>query len=127
MRVTVISQDPIDNLQATVRELMPHATILEVLEDVASRRLEVLAPDTEDGERELTYEELLDGYLANVGTGTAAAAQVRELFASLRSGESDDRELPPVAGLRELLEAPRCPSRPPIPTRRRRPSSRSAA
>jgi len=105
VRVAVISDDPIDNLQAIVRELMPDATITEVLEDVASRRLEVLAPDTDHGERELTYEELLDGYLANVGTGTAPAAQVRDLFASLRSGETDDRELPPVAGLSELLDA----------------------
>jgi exonuclease SbcD len=105
VRVTVTSQDPIDNLQATVRELMPDATILEVLEDVASRRREVLTPDTQEGERELTYEELLDAYLADVGTRNAAAAPVRDLFAALRSGETDERGLPPVAGLGELLDA----------------------
>ena len=124
VRVAVISDDPIDNLQAIVRELMPDATITEVLEDVASRRLEILTPDTDHGGRELTYEELLDGYLANVGTGTAPAAQVRDLFASLRSAETDDRGCHPSPGSASFW-MPRCPSRPLLPTCRRRPPSRS--
>ncbi|UTI63367.1 exonuclease SbcCD subunit D [Paraconexibacter antarcticus] len=115
VRVIVQTQDPIPDLADTIVGLLPNATLVEVVEDVASRRLQVLDPDALDpDEPEPTYEQLLTTYLEERATrdSDVPALQVQTLFAAMRH-ETEEGEDPPIDGLRNLLDAelPRPPSR----------------
>ncbi|WP_169542131.1 exonuclease SbcCD subunit D [Solirubrobacter soli] len=96
VRVVVESEDPIDGLVDHVRSLLPEATIVEIVEQVASRRLE---PAHAMGEalRERTLDELFDDYLAERGSKTAPAATVKALWTAVQD------EHVAVEGLEELL------------------------
>ncbi|HEY5196251.1 MAG TPA: exonuclease SbcCD subunit D [Solirubrobacteraceae bacterium] len=107
VRVIVETQDPIPDLAHTIGGLLPHATIVEIVEDVASRRLEVLDPDASDPDApEPSLEELMQRYLEDRATldPDVPAQRVRALFAALNQ-ELDGDELPPIDGLSELLDA----------------------
>lgn len=106
VRVVVDCEHSIENLQAQVRDLLPRADIVEIVENVRSRRLEVLDPDQEIEDEHLGYDELLEGYLTSKGTRAASAAQVQQLFAAMRTERGEDDHHPPIEGLAELLGAP---------------------
>jgi exonuclease SbcD len=97
VKVVVHSADPIDGLVDHVRALLPEATLVEVVEHVASRRLEP-AHLAGRAEREQTLDELFDDYLAEHGSRTAPAAMVKALWHAL-----EDDGPPHVDGLDELL------------------------
>jgi exonuclease SbcD len=96
VKVVVHTQDPVDGLVDHVRSLLPDATIVEIVEQVASRRLE---PAHAGGEaaRERTLDELFDEYLAERGSKTAPAATVKALWTAVQDEHVD------VDGLEELL------------------------
>lgn len=107
VRVIVETEYPIPNLADMITGLLPHATLVELVEDVASRRLEVLDPDALDpDEPEPTYEQLLQTYLQDRATRDpdVPAERVQSLFVAL-SLEVDSGENPPIDGLRDLLDA----------------------
>ena len=106
VRVIVETQDPIPNLADTIIALLADATIVDIGEDVASRRLEVLDPDTLDPDAsEPTYDELLHLYLQDRATRDpeVPAERVQSLFAAM-SQDLDAGERPPIEGLSELLD-----------------------
>lgn len=105
VRVIVQTEDPIPDLVDTIIELLPDATPVEVVEDVASRRLTVLDPEQLDpNEPEPTSEQLLTTYLQGHATRDAAAELVQSLFAAM-SADFEQDEDPPIDGLRDLLDA----------------------
>jgi DNA repair protein SbcD/Mre11 len=101
VKVVVASSDPIDGLVDHLRSLMPHATIVEVVEDVASRRLEPAHLAAED--RAQTIDELFDEYLTQNGTATVSATTVQRLWRVAREAiHSEDGHIT-VDGLDNLL------------------------
>ena len=105
VKVVVETEDPIDGLVDHVRALMPDATIVEVVEHAASRRLEAAHLVAAD-EREQTIDELFDEYLAERGSRTAPAATVRTLWRAVDAGVHDESGEVHVDGLSELLNGP---------------------
>ncbi len=91
-QVLVRSEQPIPELAAQVRDLLPDAVLLAVDEDCAARRLEVLtdtAARGEDAERPL--DELFAEYLTEQATGeNATAAAVLGIFRALLHAGTDD-------------------------------------
>ena len=107
VRVIVDTEDPIAGLADTITELLPAATLVEIVERVASRRLEILDPGALDPDApEPTYEQLLQTYLQERQTHDPGvpAQRVQALFAAL-ADEPDAGEDAPVDGLRDLLDA----------------------
>ena len=80
---------------------MPDAQIVEIVEDVASRRLEPAHLAAED--REQTIDELFDEYLAEHGSATVPAATVRGLWSAAQEAVHDEDGTIAVADLDELL------------------------
>jgi exonuclease SbcD len=101
VKVVVSAQDPIDGLVDHLRGLMPDATIVEIIEDVASRRLEPAHHG--EAEREQTLDELFDDYLAEHGTRTVPAEQVRSLWQAAQHAIHDEEHRLEVAGLEEVM------------------------
>ncbi len=102
VHVTVRSEDPVPDVSDQVADLLPGAVILEVAEDVASRRLAVVTEAGGAGAAEPSMDELFEGYLGLVGTRSGSAAAVLESFRSvLESVETDE---PPVLPGQEALE-----------------------
>ena len=107
VKVVVDTVDPIEGLVELVRERMAEATIVEIVENVASRRLEP-AHLSGGEERERTLDELFDDFLAEVGTKSVPAAEVKALWTALTAERSVDRVRraddlrAPGAGMRPL-------------------------
>jgi exonuclease SbcD len=96
VHVTVRSDEPIPDVADQVQSMFAGATILEVAEDVASRRLEVLTQVDGAVHGEPSMRELFGQYLAEVGTRDAAAARVLATFEALSDAIESDSD--PVLG-----------------------------
>lgn len=101
VKVVVECDDPIDGIVDHLRSLMPDAQVVEIVEDVASRRLEPAHLAAED--REQTIDELFDEYLVAKGSATVPAATVRELWGAAHDALQDEDGAIPVDGLTDLL------------------------
>jgi len=83
VHVTVRSDEPIPDVGDQVRDLLRGAVILDVTEDVASRRLEVLSEAVADAAAEQSIPQLFEAYLAEQATRGAPAARVLATFTAL--------------------------------------------
>lgn len=80
--VTVKTETPVHDLSDQVREILPHATLLQVLESCAARRVAIV--ERQDAQTiEPTFDEVLGEYLANVGAKKAPAEAVLATFRAL--------------------------------------------
>jgi exonuclease SbcD len=102
VHVTVQSDDPIPDVSDQVADLLPGAVILEVAEDVASRRLSVVSDQAADDLVEPSMGELFETYLRQVGTRSGSAAEVLASFGSLI--ESIETDASPVLAGQDALE-----------------------
>jgi exonuclease SbcD len=102
VKVVVHTQDPVDGLVDHIRDRMPEATIVDIVEDVASRRLEPAHAGGEAG-REQTLDELFDDYLAERGSKTVSATTVKALWTAVQVAVAEDAESVTVDGLEDLL------------------------
>src|SRR5204863_972081 len=80
-RVTVCTEEPISELAHLLGDLLPAATLVEVSEDCAATRLEVVEPAALDAEPGFT--ELFRAYLAERGTRGARGDRVLKTFETL--------------------------------------------
>jgi DNA repair protein SbcD/Mre11 len=101
VKVIVECAEPVEGIVDHLRSLMPDAEVVEIVEDVASRRLEPAHLAAED--REQTIDELFDEYLAAKGSATVPAATVRELWRAAQDAVHDEHGAIPVDGLADLL------------------------
>lgn len=102
VHVTVQSEDPIPDVSDQVAGLLPGAVILEVAEDIASRRLSVVSEGITEGAVEPSMGELFETYLGQMGTRSGSAAAVLASFGSLI--EAIETEMPPVLAGQDALE-----------------------
>lgn len=102
VHVTVQSEDPVPDVSDQVADLLPGAVILEVAEDVASRRLALVADGTTDGAVEPSMGDLFETYLGQVGTRSGSAAAVLASFGSLI--DSIETDTAPVLPGQDALE-----------------------
>jgi DNA repair protein SbcD/Mre11 len=101
-RVTVSTDEPIPDVAHLLGDLLPDATLVEVNEDCAATRLEVLDASAVDLEAEAGFAELFRAYLAERGTRGARADRVLATFETLiRAVEAE--EAPRLAPIDELL------------------------
>jgi exonuclease SbcD len=105
VKVVVKTQDPLDGLVDHVRDLMPDATIVDIVEHVASRKLEAAHAGGE-ADREQTLDELFDDYLADRGTKTVSASTVKALWRAVQVAVAEDSKAANVDGLEDLLTCP---------------------
>ncbi|MEZ4300110.1 MAG: exonuclease SbcCD subunit D [Polyangiaceae bacterium] len=90
--VTVNTESPVADLSERVREMLPEATILQVTEVCAARK--VVALKREDAQaKEPTFEELFQEYLAAHGTKSAPADKVVAAFATLLSAVANEEKV----------------------------------
>jgi DNA repair protein SbcD/Mre11 len=95
VHVTVRSDEPIPDVTDQIGAMLPEAVILEVAEDIASRRLSILTETETATVAEPSMQELFHQYLTQVGTrGSAAADRVLASFEALN--EAIDTDTPPV-------------------------------
>jgi DNA repair protein SbcD/Mre11 len=100
-RVTVCTDEPIPDLARLVGELLPDATVVEVSEDCAATRLEVVEATLDEADVEPGFSELFRAYLAERGTRGARADRVLRTFEALvQAVEAEE-----VARLPDLEEA----------------------
>jgi exonuclease SbcD len=102
VHVTVQSEDPIPDVSDQVADLLPGAVILEVAEDIASRRLSVVTDGVTDRAVEPSMGELFETYLGQVGTRSGSASAVLESFRNVL--ESIEMDTPPVLAGQDALE-----------------------
>jgi exonuclease SbcD len=86
-----------------LRELCPEAVLLEVNEDCAATRLEVV--EAKDVEAEPSFEELFRSYLAERGTKGASADRVLKTFETLLHA-AEKAEEPQLPEIDKLLTEP---------------------
>ena len=101
-RVTVCTDEPVPDLAALVAELLPGATIVEVNEDCAATRLEVVEATVSEADAEPGFRELFRAYLAERGTRGAQANRVLRTFETLVQAVETE-ELARLPDLDELL------------------------
>jgi DNA repair protein SbcD/Mre11 len=95
VHVTVRSDEPVPNVTDQIGAMLPEAVILEIAEDIASRRLTILTATDTATVAEPSMQELFHQYLTQVGTrGSAAADRVLASFEALN--EAIDSDSPPV-------------------------------
>jgi DNA repair protein SbcD/Mre11 len=84
---TVTTEEPTAGLADSLRAAWPDCTLLEVVEDCAARRVEVLSADhgERDKEAERPMAELFADYLAEAGTQTATRDEALAAFERLRA------------------------------------------
>ncbi|MGH9322940.1 MAG: exonuclease SbcCD subunit D C-terminal domain-containing protein, partial [Vicinamibacteria bacterium] len=82
-RVTVHTEAPTADLAELLRELCPEALLLEVNEDCAATRLEIVEASETNAENEPSFDELFRSYLAEHGTRGASADRVLKTFEAL--------------------------------------------
>jgi len=102
VKVVVDCEEPLDGLVEHLRALMPDATIVEIVENAASRRLEP-AHHGDLGDRERTLDELFDDYLAENGSSTVPATTVRTLWHAVQESTHDGEGVVHVDSLDDLL------------------------
>jgi exonuclease SbcD len=102
VKVVVETEDPIDGLVDHARGLLEGATIVEIVENVASRRLEAAHTRSTD-ERQQTLDELFDDYLRERGTKSVPAVTVKALWGAVQTAVAEDAEEVEVDGLRDVL------------------------
>ena len=102
--VTVLTQEPTSSVADRVRDLLPEAVLLQVVEDCAARRVTVLQSSDAATNAEPSFGELFRSYLAEQGTRGARADRVMRTFEGfLRAVEQEEvPEFPEI----EQLEAP---------------------
>jgi len=102
---TVVTEQPTDALADTLRGLWPDATLLDVIEDCAARRVEILTAEggTEAAEGERPLDELFAAYVAEVGTEHATVAEALRAFRALHAAVEADGE-PDFPELAKLVE-----------------------
>jgi exonuclease SbcD len=101
-RVTVRTETPTDNLSELLCDLCPAATLVEVNEDCAATRIEIVESASVDAEAEPSFSELFLTYLAERGTRRADAKRVLKRFEELLDAVDD--EMPPrLSDLDRLL------------------------
>jgi DNA repair protein SbcD/Mre11 len=101
-RVTVCTDEPVPDLAALVAELLPGATVVEVNEDCAATRLEVVEATVSEADAEPGFRELFRAYLAERGTRGAQANRVLRTFETLVQAVETE-ELARLPDLDELL------------------------
>lgn len=101
-RVTICTDEPVPDLAALVAELLPGATVVEVSEDCAATRLEVVEATVTDADAEPGFRELFREYLAERGTRGAQANRVLRTFETLVQAVETE-ELARLPDLDELL------------------------
>ena len=101
-RVTICTDEPVPDLAALVAELLPGATVVEVGEDCAATRLEVVEATVTDADAEPGFRELFREYLAERGTRGAQANRVLRTFETLVQAVETE-ELARLPDLDELL------------------------
>jgi exonuclease SbcD len=101
VKVVVSCVDPIDGLVDRVCGWMPDATIVEIVEDVASRRLD--PAHLTESDREQTLDELFVEYLAEHGSRTVAAREVERLWTASQLAIHAEERRPELPGLEVLL------------------------
>lgn len=89
---TVITEEPTHSLADALREAWPGATLLEVVEDCAARRVEILSTkdSTEAAEPARPMDDLFGEYVAETGTTNATVAEAmrafRTIYAAVEAG-----------------------------------------
>jgi exonuclease SbcD len=101
-RVTVCTDEPVPDLAALVAELLPGATVVEVSEDCAATRLEVVEATVTEADAEPGFRELFRAYLAERGTRGARANRVLRTFETLVQAVETE-EIARLPDLDELL------------------------
>src|SRR5919201_3780305 len=101
-RVTVCTDEPIPDLAHLLGDLLPAATLVEVSEDCAATRLEVVDASTVDVDAEPGFAELFRSYLAERGTRGARADRVLRTFETLVQAVEAE-EIARLPDLDELL------------------------
>jgi DNA repair protein SbcD/Mre11 len=101
-RVTVCTDEPVPDLAALVAELLPGANVVEVSEDCAATRLEVVEATVTEADAEPGFRELFREYLAERGTRGAQANRVLRTFETLVQAVETE-ELARLPDLDELL------------------------
>jgi exonuclease SbcD len=104
-RVTVRTETPMSDLAEVIRELCPEAVLLEINEDCAKTRLEIVEAINGEAEAEPNFTELFRTYLAERGTKGADADQVLKTFAVLLEAVEEEEE-PSLPELDKLLNEP---------------------
>lgn len=80
-KLAIDTDEPDAELSRKVRELLPRATVVQVIERCAARQVQALDEREDPGDaREPGLDELLGDYLAGVGTSAASVERVREVF-----------------------------------------------
>ena len=101
-RVTVRTEMPTDNLSEILRGLLPDATLVEVNEDCAATRIEIVEAAALGAQAEPSLRELFLTYLSERGTKGADAKRVHRRFEELLDAVSDG-EPPRLTDLDRLL------------------------
>ena len=101
-RVTVCTEEPVPDLAQLLGEVLPGATIVEVNEDCAATRLEVVEATAVEADAEPGFTELFRSYLAERGTSGPRADRVLETFETLIQAVEAE-ELPRLPDIDELL------------------------
>ncbi len=101
-RVTVRTNTPTENLSELLRELCPEATLVDVNEDCAATRIEVVEAAKADADAEPSFRDLFRAYLAEEGTRGADANRVLKKFEQLLEA-ADEEEPPRLPDLDQLL------------------------
>ncbi|WP_181013068.1 metallophosphoesterase family protein [Mycobacterium marinum] len=101
-RVTVRTDTPTENLSELLHELCPEATFVDVNEDCAATRIEVVEATEAQAEAEPSLRDLFRTYIAEQGTRGADAKRVLKRFEQLL--DAVDEEAPPrIPDLDQLL------------------------
>ena len=100
--MTVCTDDPVPELAHLLGELLPEATLVEVNEDCAATRLEVVEATVDEADVEPGFRELFREYLAERGTRGAQANRVLRTFETLVQAVETE-ELARLPDLDELL------------------------
>lgn len=105
--VTVKTDIPMLNLEDRIRELLPEAVLLQVIEDCAARRLTVLHSGDLPADAEPSFSEMFRSFLAEQGTREAEADSVMQTFETLIHAVEQDVEATfPEAAFLEQAETP---------------------
>jgi len=102
--VTVHTATHEPTLSEQIRELLPAATVLQINEVCADRRLEILTEDAVAADLDPDFPQMFRDYLAEQGTKAAAVDRVMTTFELLFT--SIDDEYPPTLPEEDLLAAP---------------------
>ncbi len=101
-RITIRTPTPTANLAARVAEALPNADIVEVIEDCATARIDVIERDAVDLEPSLT--ELFADFLAANPIRDAEASRVQAAFETVLAA-ADAREVPHFDELAQAAHA----------------------